>query len=72
MAEGFYKPRRADVVRPRPTISLKTGAKFAMCNGTTCRGENCTFAHNPEEMRAWNNQLSSSFDGEKMKWGVVK
>lgn len=72
MAEGgardiFYKNRRSNRIRPRPNIILKKGAKFAMCNGTTCRGENCTFAHNPEEMRIWNSQLSD-FDGKVLHY----
>jgi len=70
MAEGgtgedLFKTRRSGRIRPKPNIALRKGAKFAMCNGTTCRGESCTFAHSPEEMRMWNSQLSVDLDGKK-------
>ena len=72
MRDIFYAPRRTGEIRPRPNVALRKGAKFAMCNGTTCRGESCTFAHSPEEMRIWNSQLSDLDGRYKAIWGCGK
>ena len=43
-------------IRPIPDPPLKS-ARYVLCNGETCRGPQCTFAHSHEEMISWNTQL---------------
>ena len=45
-------------IRPMPQVKMRSGAKFLLCDGKRCIGENCTYAHSIEEQDAWNNQLT--------------
>lgn len=44
-------------VRPQPLVTLRPGSWFALCRGTNCNGQRCTYAHSMPELKAWNREL---------------